>query len=178
MKRPQITKTLVITSIVLLIGATIAFAHGGWGYGGYGRHMQEYGGHMRGPGWGGGHMMGPGWDGDSMMGYGKGYRSEGLSEEQANQIEEARERFYTETKELRRKINDLEIDLRDEMAKDEADGGKLAKIQKELSKTKADFDQKGITHRLEMRKLVPEGSRGRGYGYGEGYGRGGGYCWR
>ncbi|MEJ2154070.1 MAG: periplasmic heavy metal sensor [Desulfobacteraceae bacterium] len=171
MKNNRTTKTLIITAAILLIGGTIAFAHGGWGYDGYDRHMSGYGGHMMGPGYGGGHMMGygPGW--------GRNYGpSEGLSEEQAAKLEETQERFYNETKELRRKINDLGIDLRDEMAKESPDSGKLAKIQKALSQSQADFDQKAIQHRLEMRKLAPEGFRGRGYG--RGFGPGGGYCWR
>lgn len=166
MKSKHATKTIMITVAIIFIGGTIAFAHGGWDYGGYGNHRGGFGGHMMGPGNWGGPMMGYG------HGWGKGYGPEGLSEEQAAKLEEVRERFYYDTKELRRKINDLRIDLRDEMAKDDPDSGKLANIQKALSKSQADFDQKALAHHLEMRKLAPEGFRGRGYG------RGGGNCWR
>lgn len=166
MNSKRITKTIVITSIILLIGGTIAFAHDGWGYGGYGRHMgRQWGGHMMGPGYGSGPMMGYGHDWGKTRGFGR------LSEEDAAKLEQTRERFYNETKELRRKIYDMEIDLQDEMAKEAPDQDKLAKLQKEISKYRAEFDQKALTHRLEMRKLAPEGFGGRGYGRG-------GYCWR
>ena len=167
MKATHISKTLIITSIILLAGGTIVFAHGGWGYGGHGHHMRgPWGSQMMGPGYGGGPTMGygPGW------GKNRGYG--GLSEEDAAKLEQARERFYNETKELRRKISDMEIDLRDEMANDKPDHEKLLKMQKEISTYRAEFDQKALSHRLEMRKLAPEGFGGRGYG------RGGGNCWR
>jgi len=174
MKTKRITKTLIITSVVLLIGGSIAFAHGGWGNGGYGSHMRGHGGHMMGPYDG---HMGPG-SGGSMMGYGPGWgRDDGygnLSEEEADRLDKAQEKFYYETKELRRKIDEKRIDLQDELVKDDADSAKIAKMQKELSGLQADFDQKAVQHRLEMRKLMPKNFQERGYG--RGYGRGG-YCW-
>jgi Spy/CpxP family protein refolding chaperone len=177
MKTKRTTKALIITSAILLIGGTIAFAHDGWGYGGYGgHHMRGYRGHMMGPGYGGPMMgYGPGW-GKRGAGYGN------LSDEEAAKLDAAREKFYNETKELRREINNKQVDLRDEMVKDEADTGKVLKLQRELSKLQADFDQKAVQHRLEMRKLFPEGFQGRGFGpgHGSGPGRGfgrGGYCW-
>ena len=166
MKSQRTPKTFIITSLILLVGGTIAFAHGGWGHGGYGPHMRGYGGYMSGPGYGDGPMMGYGPGRGKSFGYGN------LSEEEAAELEETRERFFNETKELRQKIHDMEIALQDEMAKDKPDSDKLSKIQKEISKYRTEFDQKAIAHRLEMRKLMPEGFRGRGYG------RGGGYCWR
>lgn len=171
MNTQRITKTIIITSIILLVGGTIAFAQGGWRYGGDGPQMRGYGGRMIGPGYGG-HMRGygPGW------GKGGGYGD--LSKEEAAKLSEAREKFYTETKEMRRQIGNLSEDLRDEMVKDDPDSAKVLKMQKELSSVKADFDQKRALHRLEMRKLVPEKFQGRGYGRGggRGYGRGG-HCW-
>lgn len=174
MKTRRITKTVIITSVILLVGGAVAFANGGWGCGGYGPHMRGYGGHMMGPGYGGGHMMdyGPGW----ARGYGYGH----LSEEEAAKLEDAREKFHTDTKELRRKINALRADIRDEMVKDDPDSAKVLKLQKELSKVEADFDLKAIEHRMEINKLVPEKYRGRGFGRGFGRGPGGrgGYCWQ
>jgi Spy/CpxP family protein refolding chaperone len=163
MKTQRTTKTIIIISIILLAGVTIAFAHGGRGYGGDGPHMRGCGGHMRG--------YGPGWEKGS--GYGD------LSEEEAIKLSEAREKFHTETKEMRRQIGNLREDLRDEMVKKDPDSAKVLKIQKELSGIEADFDQKRVLHRLEIRKLVPEKVQGRGYGrgFGRGYGRGG-HCWQ
>lgn len=176
MKTQRTTKTMIIASVILLVGATIAFAHGGWGGGGSGPMMRGYGGQM----------MGPDCDGPRAAkcpGWGKGAGYGNLSEEDAAKVKEAREKFYTDTKEIRRKMNELRIDLRDEMTKDDPDSSTVLKMQKELSSIKADFDQKAIQHRLEMRKLVPEKFQGRGYGsgygrgHGRGYGRGGGRCW-
>lgn len=177
MRTKRTTKVLIITSAILLIGGTIAFAHGGWGYGGYGgRHMRGYGGHMMGPGYGGPMMgYGPGW-GKRGAGYGN------LSEEEAAKLDAAREKFYNDTKALRREIDNKQIDLRDEMVKDDADTEKVLKLQRALSKLQADYDLKAVQHRLEMRKLLPEGFQGRGFGPGHGFGPGrgsgrGGYCW-
>lgn len=167
MKTKRTTKALIITSAILLIGSTIAFAHGGWGDGGYGgHHMRGYGNQMMGPGQGG-----------SMKGYGPGWGKRGggysnLSEEEIAKLDAAREKFYNDTKALRREINNKRVDLRDEMVKDGADTDKVLKLQRELSKLQADFDQKAVLHRLEMRKLLPEGFQGRGFGSGRG-----GRCW-
>lgn len=170
MNTQRTTKTIIITSIILLVGGTIAFAHGGWGYGGDGPHMRGYGGHM-GPG-NGGHMRGNG------PGWGKGGGFGNLSEEDAAKLEEAREKFYTETKDIRRQMGNLREDLKDEMVKDDPDSAKVLKMQKDLSKVEADFDQKRVQHRLEMRKLIPEKFQGRGFGRGFGRGNGqGGHCW-
>ena len=96
----------------------------------------------------------------------------------AAKLDAAREKFFNETKELRGQIGEKRLALRNEMVKDEPDAGKVADLQKDLSKLQAQFDQKRVRHQLEMRKLMPEDARGRGYGRGPGYGRGGGYCWQ
>lgn len=163
MKSKHTTKTIIITTLMLLVGATIAFAHGGRGYGGYGHHMDGYGGPMKGPGYGGGPMMGYG----NCPGWGKGSPNGNLSEEEAAKLEEARKKFYQDTKELRRNIKDMRIDLRDEMDKETPDTAKVLNIQKEISKLETDFDQKVVMHRMEIRKIKPDGFRGRGYGRGE-----------
>lgn len=158
---------LAITSILAI--AAVAFAHGG-----YGRHMGGYGGHMMGPGYGGGQMM---MDGD--YGYGRHMRGDGdeygLSDEEATKLDSAREKFFDETRELRGKIDEKQIAMRNEMIKENPDQDKVVNLQKELSELQAEFDQKAISHRLEMRKLMPENFKNRGYG--RGAGRGPGYCW-
>ncbi|MEJ2157404.1 MAG: periplasmic heavy metal sensor [Desulfobacteraceae bacterium] len=180
MKRTKATIGILTFGLIMAIAA-VAFAHDGYGaYGdGYGGHMMGpgYGGrHMMGPGYGGRHMMGYGYGGGHMMGYGPGYgrhmggydRWGALSEENAAKIDAARNDFYKATRELRNKIEDADIALRREMDKDKPDEGKVLDLQKKLSGLQAEFDQKAIAHRLEMRNLMPEGYRGRG-------GRGG-YC--
>jgi zinc resistance-associated protein len=172
MKTSRTTKSIVIAAVVLMAGVTFAFAHGGWGNDDYG-----YGGHMMGPGYGG-QMMGPGYGGNYMMGpgWGRGYhRGNGdLSDEARAKIDAARDKFYDETRSLRRNIDDKAYELNKEMDKDNPDAGKVAELQKQLSKLQTEFDQKSVQYRLEMRKLLPEDFRGSGRGY---YGRGG-YCWQ
>jgi len=178
MKTTRTTKSIVIAAVVLIAGATLAFAHGGWDNDNYGngRHMggnyggmmgPGYRGYMMGPGYGG-HMMGPGWG----RGYGPGYGN--LTDEQAAKIDAARDKFYDETRSLRRDIDDKAYELGKEMDKENPDTNKVGELQKQLSKLRAEFDQKAVQHRLEMRKLLPEESRVQGRGY---YGRGG-YCWQ
>jgi Spy/CpxP family protein refolding chaperone len=168
MKTTRTTKTILIISIILLAGAAVAYAHGG-GYG-PGHHRGGYGGPMMGPGYYG-HMKGYG------PNCGWQHGGKGLSEKEAAEVEAAREKFHNDTKELRGQIDEKTVQLRNEIAKDEPDSGKAAKLQKELSDLRAQFDQKALVHQLEMRKLLPDKFQGRGYGRGGGHGYGG-RCWR
>jgi Spy/CpxP family protein refolding chaperone len=165
MKTTGTTKIILIISVILLIGAAGVYAHGGYGPG-----------HQRGGC--GGPMLGPGYPGPG-MGYGPdrgrhGGRS-GLSEEEAARVEAAREKFHNDTKELRGKMDEKAVQLRNEMVKDEPDSGKAQRLQKELSDLRTEFDQKAVLHRLEMRKLLPDKFQGRGYGRG-GWRGCGGHC--
>jgi Spy/CpxP family protein refolding chaperone len=161
MKQTKATIGLLAFGFVITIAA-VAFAHEG-----YGRHMGGYGGHMMGPGYGGGHMMGfgPGY-GPHMRGYG-GWGA--LSEEDAAKIDTAKEDFYKETRDLRGKIDDVRITLRNEMDKDQPNEDKVMKLQKQLSEMQAKFDQKSLDYELKIGKLVPEGYQSRGFR--------GDYCW-
>lgn len=163
MKTKRNSKTLIITAIVLMVGASIAFAHGGYG---------RYGGHMK--GYEGGQMMGPGYD-NRGRGPGPGYGAD-LSDEEIAKLDAARDKFFEETRSLRNQIEEKRLALRSEMVNEDPDSDKVAQLQSELSKAESEFDQIAVQHRLEMRKLFPENARGRGMG--RGYGRGGGYCWQ
>jgi Spy/CpxP family protein refolding chaperone len=167
MKTKRTTKTILVISVILLAGAAFAYAHGG-GYG-PGHHRGGYGGPMMGPGYHG-HMMeyGPGW------GRQRGWS--GLSEKEAAEVNAAREKFHNDTKELRGKIDEKAVQLRNETAKDVPDSAKAVKLQKELSDLRAQFDQKALVHKLEMRKLLPDKFQGRGFGRGGGRGYGGYGC--
>lgn len=150
-------KTVVISAILLLTGASVAFAQGGDCRGG------GYGGHMRGAG-----MMGNGPEDGMGMGPGRMHGGPGanLTEEQRTQLDASREKFHTETQGLRDQIRDKGRALSDEMDKAKPDEGKVSNLQKELSKLEGEFDQKAILHRLEVRKLLPDDARlgaGRGY---------------
>lgn len=87
-------------------------------------------------------------------------------------MDAARDKFFDETRSLRRDMDDKAYDLHKEMNNENPDAKKVAEIQKDLSKLQADFDQKAVRHRLEMRKLLPEKYQARGWGYGRG-----GRCW-
>jgi Spy/CpxP family protein refolding chaperone len=122
-------------------------------------------------------MMGPGYDGWNMMGYGsdygphmRGYGDEGaLSSENAAKIDAARDKFYTETRELRDKIYDTRIALRSELGKDQPSKDKATALQKQLSQLQSEFDQKALAYHLTVDKLIPNDDQGRGFR--------GGYCW-
>jgi Spy/CpxP family protein refolding chaperone len=127
-------------------------------------------------------MGGPGYDcGGRGMGFGPGYGRnqrdsdwKGLSKEDAAALEAARERFRSETRELRDAIEQKQLDLRKEMVNDTIDTAKATSIQKELSQLKSELEQKAFAHRLEVRQLLPQDVDGREYGrggFGRGYGR-------
>jgi Spy/CpxP family protein refolding chaperone len=109
------------------------------------------------------HMMGPGQGRGHHAGHAK------LSDEQRAKIDAARLKFHDETRSLRRDIDDQAYALHKEMNKENPDSGKAAQLQKQLSKLQAEFDQKRVQHRLEMRKLWPEKFRDRGWDGGCGY---------
>jgi Spy/CpxP family protein refolding chaperone len=172
-------KALIVTGIAVMAMVTFsahAFADGGWGGG---RHHMG-GGYNMGEGY---HMGGPGY-GDSGKGnYGRGGRAWGnLSEEDAQKVEKEREAFFKDTADLRQSIYQTRLEMRAEMAKTDPDTEKLSDLQKDISNAEANFAQKRLNHRLEMKKLLPDSyqagaGRGRGQGYGRGSGSGGG-CWR
>jgi len=167
MKNITLTKGIVILAAIVMVGL-VATAYAGWGdgYGHRGRGWQ----HM---GWGG-----PGYS---------GYDSD-LTDEQRQAFEQERRAFFNETNDLRKNLYAKELELRSELAKDDADAQKAAAIQKDISKLEAEFDQKRLDHVVKMKKVNPDagrgymmGGRGRGgmmgYGPGAGRGAGGGYCW-
>lgn len=163
----KMTKALMISTVLVIGIASLAFARGGRGYGGDGACDDCPG---AGPGMrmGGGHgMMG---GGPGHWGYGRGSN---LTDEQKAKIDAAREKFWTDTEALRIQKRDKFFALQDEMNKKAPDSAKVAQLQKELSQVEAEFDQKAVQHHLEMRQLLPEGA------YGPGSGRGfGGRCIR
>lgn len=172
----NINKTSIfgLAAVLTLAIATVAFAHGGWGYG---SHMGGYGGHMMGPGYDGGHMMGPGYGGGHMMdydcNYGRHMRGHdawsNLSDTDAAKLNASQEKFYEDTHELRDQINKKRIALSNEMDKSNPNQNSVLTLQKELSSLQSDFDQKALAHQLEVRKLLPDNYRGSGYGYGPAY---------
>ena len=169
MKTTRTTKTIILAAVILIAGTAVAFAHGGWAGDDCccGRHM---GCAMMGPG-GQSQMMKPG-HGDAGMGPGQGHGCRGgyagLSDGDRAKIDTAREKFFDDTRSLRRDMDDQAYALHKEMNSDNPDSGKVAQLQKQLSKLEAEFDQKKVQHQLEMRKLWPEKFKDHAWGRGWG----------
>jgi Spy/CpxP family protein refolding chaperone len=169
MKRVNLRNALIISAILLLAGAGTVWAHGG--YGGYGP-MMGYGGHgpMMGYGGYGGQMMGPGYG--PMMGPGYGPACGNLSQDQYNKLDNARQKFYDQTQDLRDEMGQKNYAMQEELNKPNPDRAQLESLQKELSALRAQYDQYALDYNLAMRKIVPDAARGPAYG-----GCRGGYGW-
>jgi Spy/CpxP family protein refolding chaperone len=131
-------KTIIIAvASVSAIGYAVnAFAHGGKGWAGCGGHHSQ------------------GWQ----------HRGEycpkldhQLSKAQFIQIEQIKEAFFKDTRQLRANLHEKRRELQTELAHDELDASKVSGLQKEISELQAQFDQKRIDHMVEMRKLTPNG---------------------
>lgn len=147
-------KSIFGLAAVLIFGiASVALARGGWGNGG---HMMGPG-HGRGqcPGYGG-QMMG--WDGDhGPYHHRQGAAWSNLSDADKAKLNASREQFHKDTRELRDRIDEKTATLRTEMDKTNPDQGKVFELQKEISSLRGEFGQKALTHRLEVRKMFPDG---------------------
>ncbi len=162
MKNLNLSKILMILAAVALLGfGAKAFADWGIGYGGYG--------------WG---HHGPGWHHRDMGGPGYGYGMGDLNEKELKAIEDERRAFFEDTETLRQDLYAKDLELRSELAKENPDVKKAARLQSEISKLEAQLDQKLVEHRIKMKKVSPYAVRGYmgrgGMGYGRSYG---GHCW-
>ena len=150
MRHTDFIKIIRILAIVAFLGFT-ASASADWGMG-YGHHY----------GWGN-HMSG--WHHGGYEEPGFGYWGN-LSEEDNQKLEKERFEFFKATQELRSKMYQKNLELRSELAKENPDNKIAAGLQKEISKFKAEFDQKRLNHFLKMRKISPDIGKGFGGGYG------------
>ena len=139
-------KIAVMAAVLTMVMAAGAWAHMGRGYGhggqmhqGKGRHHGGYGHH--------------GWE---------AYND--LSQEDIQKLEEERNAFFEETKDLRREVYQKRLELASEMAKKSPDAAKAAAIQKAISDTKAQLAQKRLDHLFRVRKINPD--LGMGFGGG------------
>jgi zinc resistance-associated protein len=164
-------KGIMVLMVVAIFGiATLAFAGWGRGYG-----------YMMGPGGGG-----PGWHHGSGYGYNQQGYYGNLSDEEIANLDQQRTEFLRETDNIRQQLYDKELDLRNELAKEDPDTGKASALQSEISRLQSELDQKRIDFQIQARKSAPGYNRGfRGYGPMAGNGpmmgygpRGGGYCSR
>lgn len=153
---------MTLAAVVLLASVSLGFAHGGYGggQGGGGQYMM------------GGGMMGPGMMGGNYGAYmhGGGYGYGDVSKEDWSKLQTLRDDFFKATKDLRVRVGEQQLALQTELIKETPDTEIVAQIQKTLSQLRADFDQKSLSHQLEIRKVMPQSARG---DYGGGFG---GYC--
>ncbi len=146
-------KNKIISRIILMlatfaltgIGASALAGWGGMGYGHQGPMHHGWGHH--GPGWKSGGDWGPGYMGN-------------LSDDEIKTLQKERNAFFEATQDLRQEIYQKGLELRSEFAKKDPDAKKAAKLQKEISRLEADFDQKRLDHRMKMRKISPKVGRG------------------
>ncbi len=98
---------------------------------------------------------GPGWHHGGYGGAGWG-AVDNLSEEDAKKLEEERQAFFEETKDLRREVYQKRLELASEMAKQNPDAARAAAIQKDISVTQAQLAQMHLDHIFRVRKINPD----------------------
>ena len=105
------------------------------------------------------------WHHGAQEGCGFGYWGD-LGEEDIQKLEKERTDFFEATKNLRANIYQKRLELKSELAKENPDAKKAAELQSEISKMRAEFDQKRLNHFLNMKNINPDIGRGFGGGYG------------
>jgi Spy/CpxP family protein refolding chaperone len=105
---------------------------------------------------------------------GTGSASANLTDDQIKQMEAERNAFQTATQGIRQQLNEKRKALKTELAKQTPDSTTYVALQKEISDLQSQFDQKRLTHVLEMKKIDPNFVDGRGPGHGMGHGMGNG----
>ena len=149
----KFSKAIIVLAIMGIVGyAATAFA--GWGRGGGGNH------------WG----QGSGW---AQRGSGPADYQSNLSDDQIDKLNNERQAFFEDTRELRENLYQKELELRSELAKKDPDAKKAVSLQQEISGLESQLGQKRLEHRIRMQKENPDFFAGRGYGQGRGYGKGG-----
>ena len=166
----KLGKIIVVVAIVGMVGfAATSFAGWGRGWGGGGNCRGQGGG------WGQSGSAAPGTQGN-------------LSEQDTDKLNQERQAFFEDTRELREKLNQKELELRSEMAKQDPDVKIAVALQKEISDLEGQLDQKRVEQRIKMQKENPDffagrgagrgyGNGARGKGMGRGFGGCGGDCW-
>ncbi len=127
-------------------------------------------------GWGG--MPGPGMH----RGGGPGYHHQGyygnVSPEESAQFEQQWAEFYNETAETRQQLQEKQLALRAELAKQSPDADRALTLQREISALRGEMDQKRLEYDIQAGGVsTGYGRGGRGAAPMRGYGaRGGGFC--
>jgi Spy/CpxP family protein refolding chaperone len=150
--------------VALLTTAGMAMAQG-WGRGmGYG---PGYGPGAYGPCYGSG--GGPGYGPQGSWGPGLN-----LTAEQNQKIQAMRESFFKETLPLRNEMQTKQLELKTLWAQTNPDQDKILAKQKEINALRAQLQEKGTRHRLEMRKVLTPEQQAQVGAFGPGFGPGAG----
>ena len=115
--------------------------------------------------------------GHRMMGESHGQRghhaeSSNLSEEQIQKIDQERQSFRSDSRDIRANIFQKTLEVKAELAKTQPDPKRAVELQKELSNMEAQLDRKYIDHVLRLKVIDPymvvgpDGMRSRGMGHG------------
>ena len=146
----KLGKIIVVVAIVGIVGfAATSFAGWGRGSGGGGNCWGQGGG------WGQRGSAAPGYQGN-------------LSDQDIDKLSQERQAFFEDTREIREKRYQKELELRSEMAKQDPDVNKAVALQKEVSELEGQLNQKRVEQRIKMQKENPDFFAGRGYGMGRG----------
>ena len=133
----KLGKIIVVVAIVGIVGfAATSFAGWGRGWGGGG----DCGG--QGGGWGQRGSAAPGYQGN-------------LSDQDIDKLSKERQAFFADTREIREKRYQKELELRSEMAKQDPDVNKAVALQKEVSELEGQLNQKRVEQRIKMQKENP-----------------------
>ena len=79
---------------------------------------------------------------------------------------------------MRNQLGQKQLELQNELAKQDPDAGKAAALQKDISDVQSQLNQKWVDHRVKMQQVAPNygymgrGSGPRGFMMGQGYGYG------
>ena len=120
-----------------------------------------------GQGWG---HRGSNWDDWSRGGQ---WNMGNMSAEDMQRMQQERDAFLMETEGLRQDLYNKDLELRNELGKQDPNDRKVANLQKEISQLETQFYRKRDEHMVKMQKINP--NAGRGYMRGGGMmGSGGG----
>ena len=98
-----------------------------------------------------------------------------MSAEDMQKMRQERDAFLKETEGLRQNLYNKDLELRNELAKQNPDDRKVSNLQKEISQLKTQLYQKRDEHMVNMQKINPNAGRGymrnggmKSYGAGQG----------
>ena len=148
---------VAVLTVTVLVTAGVAMAQG------WGRGMGN--GPGPGAGYGPGQDMGPGPRGS----WGANLN---LTPEQTQKLQAMREGFFKESLPLRNEMQIKKLELSTLWAQTNPDQGKILAKQKEINALRAQMQEKGTIHRLEMRKVLTPEQQAQVTAFGPGFGRG------